>query len=145
MPKYGHTQQGQFIPKNPKKYKGSYPITYRSSWELTVFNMFDAHPNIIEWASESLKIPYMHPFKGKMTFYVPDIIAKFIDKQGKTHVEVIEIKPLKETLVEHAKSRYDQAQLAVNHVKWKAAQAYCARSGMKFRILTEVNIYNKHK
>jgi len=141
MAKYGHVHSGEFTPSNPAKYKGSYPITYRSSWELTVFNMFDSHPNVLEWASESIKIPYMHPFKGRMSFYIPDIVAKFVDKKGKTHVEVIEIKPLKETLAEHAKSRYDQAQLAVNHAKWKSAQAYCAKVGMKFRILTEKQIY----
>lgn len=143
MPKFSKVQSGEFTPKNPDKYKGRYPINYRSSWELTVFNMFDAHPNVLEWASESLKIPYMHPFKGNMTYYVPDIVAKFIDKNGRQHVEVIEIKPLKETLREHAKSRYDQAMIVINEAKWKAAQAFCSRQGMRFRILTENQIYSK--
>lgn len=141
MPPKAHS--GEFTPKNPGKYKGSWPITWRSSWELTVFNKMDAHPNVIEWASESIKIPYQHPFTGKPSLYVPDLLVKFQDKKGKIRVELIEIKPAKETLAELAKSKYDKASLIVNQVKWRAAAAWCQRNNIKFRILTEHDIYRK--
>jgi len=136
-------RSGEFTPKNPGKYKGTYPITYRSSWENTVFNAFDNHPNVVEWASESIKIPYQHPFTGAPSMYVPDILVKFQDKKGKIRVELIEIKPAKETLAEKAKSKYDQAALIVNQAKWKAAAAWCQRNNIKFRILTEHDIFRK--
>ena len=44
----------EFIPKNPEKYSGKYPIIYRSSWEMTLMNVFDNHPNVLTWQSESL-------------------------------------------------------------------------------------------
>lgn len=134
-------QQGTFEPKNPKKYKGSYPIVYRSSWELTVFNKFDQHPNVIEWASESLKIPYRHPFTGKITYYVPDLFVRFVDKFGKTRTELIEVKPMKETLEEYAKSKYDKMMLVLNQAKWKAAYAYCKKAGVTFRVITEAQLF----
>jgi hypothetical protein len=42
MTKYS---QGEWKPNNPAKYIGKYPITYRSSWELSVFRVLDAHPS----------------------------------------------------------------------------------------------------
>ena len=55
--------------------------------------MCDNHPNITKWASENVKIPYMNPMSGKYSNYVPDFMIQYIDKDGKEHVEVIEIKP----------------------------------------------------
>ena len=40
----------------------------------------------------------------------PDFIA-YVDKNGKPHAEVIEIKPENQTLVEKAKGRMNQGQL----------------------------------
>jgi len=137
-------RSGDFTPKNPQKYKGSLPITYRSSWELTVFNAFDNHPNVIEWASESVKIPYQHPLTGKPSLYVPDLLVKMVDKNSKMKVELIEIKPAKEALAEKAKSRYDQASVIINSAKWKAAAAWCQKNKIVFRILTEKDIYRNY-
>jgi hypothetical protein len=136
---------GEFVPKNPDKYRGKLPIQYRSSWELTVFNAFDQHPNVLEWASESLAIPYLHPFSGKMTMYIPDLLVRYMDKDGAMYSEVIEIKPAKEALAEKAKSRYDKLSLVVNQAKWKAAASWCIKNGLKFRILTEQQIYTNYK
>ncbi|PJB20467.1 MAG: hypothetical protein CO117_00850 [Flavobacteriaceae bacterium CG_4_9_14_3_um_filter_33_16] len=134
---------GQYEPKNPKKYIGKYPIIYRSSWELGLMQKFDIHPNITEWASESLQIPYRNPFTNKDTIYVPDFFVKYIDKTNKIHVEIIEIKPLKETLLEKAKSKKDKLSVALNTVKWQAAQAFCKKAGITFRIMTEEQLFRK--
>ena len=72
--------QGEFTPKNPEKYIGTYPIIFRSSWELVFMNKCDTHPSIKQWASESLKIPYYNPFKRKSTIYVPDFLISYVDR-----------------------------------------------------------------
>lgn len=133
--------KGQFVPKNSWKYVGVNKPIWRSSWELSFMNFCDNHPNIVQWASESLSIPYQHPFTGKWTLYIPDFIVYYIDKNKGTHVEVIEIKPLKETVEEKANSMYDQMSLAVNLAKWKAAATWCAKKGFTFRVMTEKDIY----
>lgn len=138
-------RSGEFTPKHPEKYKGATPITYRSSWELTVFNAFDRHPNVIEWASESVKIPYQNPLTGQPSLYVPDLLVKLLNKKGQMKVELIEIKPAKEALAEKAKTRYDQASVIINQAKWKAAAAWCQKNNITFRILTEQDIYVGYK
>ena len=52
----------------------------------------DEHPNVAKWASESIKIPYRHPFTGKYTVYVPDFFVVYVDKNdgGVTVVESFE-------------------------------------------------------
>lgn len=139
MPSY---VQGQYKPVNPSKYVGTYPIYFRSSWEFTVMKMFDSNPNITSWASESLKIPYRNPFTGKYTVYIPDFVVTYTDANGKTHAEIIEVKPAKETFLEQAKSQRSKAAVALNAFKWQAATIFAKSHGMTFRVLTESNIFN---
>ena len=62
----------------------------------------DSHPNITKWASENVKIPYRHPFTGKITNYVPDFMVQYTDKNGKTRVDLIESILKAQTLQEKA-------------------------------------------
>jgi hypothetical protein len=135
------THSGFFTPKNPEKYKGKTPISYRSSWELVVFNQFDMHPNILEWASESVSISYQNPLNGRFSMYIPDLLVVYADKYGKKHAELIEIKPAKEAIQEQIKSKRDAAAFLVNQAKWKAAFSYCKKHGLVFRILTEQQLF----
>jgi len=139
MPSY---VQGQYKPVNQSKYVGTYPIVFRSSWEFKVMQMFDTNPNIINWASESLKIPYQNPFTGKYTVYVPDFIVTYVDAKGNQKAEIIEVKPAKETFLEKAKSQRAKAAVALNTFKWQAAQIFAKNHGMNFRVMTEDNIFN---
>lgn len=134
--------QGQYKPLNPQKYVGTYPIVFRSSWEHKVMVMFDTNPNIISWASESLKIPYQNPFTGKYTVYVPDFVVTYVDAKGNQKAEIIEVKPAKETFIEQAKSQQAKAAVALNTFKWAAAQAFARHHGMTFRVMNEDNIFN---
>ena len=77
--------KGKFYPKNQEKYIGLKTPTYRSSWEQAFMRLCDEHPNVSKWASESIKIPYRHPFTGKYTVYVPDFFVVYVDKNGKKH------------------------------------------------------------
>ena len=137
--------QGIYKPINPEKYVGTYPVYARSSWEFKVMAMFDTNPNIISWASESLKIPYQNPFTGKYTVYVPDFVVTYVDAKGIQKAEIIEVKPAKETFLEQAKSQKSKAAVALNSFKWAAAQAFAKQHGMSFRVLTEGNIFNNPK
>ena len=136
--------QGTFQPKNPDKYVGTQPITYRSAWELTFMNLCDQHPYILQWASESLKIPYQDPFTGKLRTYIPDFMILYVvPSTGKRHLELIEIKPLSQSIPEAARSKKDQEALILNEAKWKAAQAWCRANGAVFRVMTEQQLYRQ--
>ena len=134
--------QGRYNMKNPDKYIGGKTPLYRSSWEFAFMRFCDESPSIQKWASESIRIPYRHPFTGKFTIYVPDFFIAYADKNGKHHAEVIEIKPENQTLLEKAKSKQNQGQLIVNRAKWKNAQLWCKNKGFRFRIINEKDIFH---
>lgn len=130
-----------FTPRNPEKYIGKGTPHYRSSWEHTFMQFCDNHPSILQWASESVRIPYCNPLSGRNTVYVPDFFIIYQDASGKNHAELIEIKPSKQTNLSEAKSRYDRASIAVNYAKWQAAAAFCSTKGIRFRIVTERDLF----
>lgn len=142
MSKYA---QGIFVPKYPEKYVGRGSIKYRSSWEYAFCQMCDNHPAIINWASESVRIPYVNPLTGKSTFYVPDFFIVYQDKDGQNHAEVVEVKPSKEMTFEGARSQRDKLAVIVNHAKWTAAYEWAKRNGIKFRIVSENEIFHQGK
>ena len=43
-------KQGQFEPKEPRKYVGQRVPIYRSSWEAAFMQFCDTNPNIIAWS-----------------------------------------------------------------------------------------------
>ena len=138
--------QGKFTLKNPGKYIGGRTPTYRSSWEFAFMRMCDSNNNIRQWASEAIKIPYRNPFTGKHTIYVPDFFIVYADRNGKQHVELIEVKPANQTIKEQVgKSRANQAHYVLNQAKWGAARAYCKQKGMTFRIVNEGDIFHQGK
>ena len=136
--------RGKFTPKNPAKYVGTRTPTYRSSWEQSFMRLCDEHPNVYQWASESIKIPYRHPITGKYTVYVPDFFIVYIDKDGRKHAEIIEVKPMSQTRMDKAgKSRGKQAQVIINHAKWEAATAYARQNKVTFRVLSEEQLFHQ--
>lgn len=138
-----NTSKGVYKVKNPEKYIGSHPPVYRSSWEVTFCQFCDNNPSIQEWASEPLKIPYRDPLTGKQTVYVPDFLICYVDKNLKKHVELIEIKPANQTLKERvSKNPYNQAQYVKNVAKWEAANAFCKNKNIRFRVITESDIFH---
>jgi hypothetical protein len=70
----------------------------------------------------------------------------FMDAHGKTHGEVWEIKPSKETSLQEAgKSPRAQAAAILNMAKWEAARAYCRAQRLDFRIITEHDLWAQGK
>lgn len=135
---------------NNEKYKGKRPVIFRSSLECSFMKFCDLNPNILEWSSESVIITYFNPVKNKVTRYYPDFVIKYKDKNGGIHIELIEIKPYKQTIKPVPKQGKKKSTLlqesktyAVNCAKWEAAMKYCEKKGIKFRIITEKDIRGK--
>lgn len=138
--------QGKYVVEHTEKYVGNGNPRYRSSWECQAMRFFDHDPRILKWASEAVAIPYKNPFTGKMTTYIPDFFIQYIDKNGKLHSEIIEIKPLNQTVLEKVgKNKVNQYQYAKNMVKWAAAREYCSRKGLTFRIISENQLFHTGK
>lgn len=142
MAKYAN---GKFTVKNPEKYIGKRVPTYRSSWEFAFMNFCDNNPAVTQWASEGIKIPYFNPVLGKQTIYVPDFIIVYQDANKRQHTEVVEIKPLAETTMESARGPRDKLSVAINMAKWAAADAWCKANNMRFRVVTEYDIFKNLK
>jgi len=136
---------GIFTPRNPDKYIGTKTIKYRSSWEHMFFMFLDNNPAVVKWASESITIPYRNPLTGKQTIYIPDVFMVYQNKKGEQIAEIVEIKPSKQTSLMEAKSMRDKAHAAINMAKWAAANAYCKRLGIRFRIVTEKELFANGK
>lgn len=136
--------QGRFEMKNPDKYIGTRVPLARSSWEFIFMRMLDEHQGVEKWASESIQIPYRDPLTGKYTIYVPDFFIQYVDKNGRKHAEVVEVKPANQTLRENVgKNRYNQEQYVKNMAKWEAANAWCKQKGIRFRVVNETDIFHQ--
>ena len=142
MAKYA---QGKYTVKNPEKYIGKRNPTYRSSWEFTFMNFCDNNPAVLNWASEAISIPYYNPVKGRQTIYVPDFLVVYVDANQKQHTEIVEIKPSTETTMESARSYRDKLMVAMNMAKWAAADNWARANNMRFRVVTEFDIFKNQK
>ena len=105
----------------------------------------DNNDHILQWASESISIPYRHPFTGKMTNYIPDFLVVYADKHGRQRAELVEIKPKKQSIIESKASNRDRAVVAVNYCKWDAATKWCRRQGLTFRVINEDQLFRNGK
>lgn len=95
--------------------KANKEFKYRSSWELAYMKFLDSDLFIVSYDYESIKIPYL--YRKKKSNYIPDFI---IDNKI-----IVEIKPKRHLL----KKR--------NISKFYAAQEYCLKNSMTFKVITE--------
>lgn len=107
--------------------KGSYTSTktgkkchYRSSYELTMMQRFDADESIIDWQYEPFSIPY--ELDGTQRRYIPDFLVTYVD--GKK--ALIEIKPDSETL----------RLSPMNVAKQNIAIAYCEDNSIEYVLMS---------
>ena len=142
-------KQGIYKVKNKEKYIGTKDPTYRSSWELRVFEIFDLSEKVVKWGSETVVIPYISPLDGRTHRYMVDLVVEYLDKDGNSIKQLIEIKPLKETIPPKNTKNKKRSTLIrevltyqKNLTKWKFAQKWGESRGMKFRILTEKIIFS---
>lgn len=136
--------RGQFIPRNPGKYMGNpNNIMGRSSWEFRFFKWLDSTPSILSWASEELSIPYLSPVDNRVHRYYPDALVIYKNTTGAIIKELIEIKPLKETILTPKSTERDKMAWVVNQAKWAAAAIFAKNNGMTFRVLTEQSMFHQ--
>lgn len=138
-------QQGIYTVMNQHKYAGKGAPKFRSGWELAFMRFCDSNDHIITWSSESIQIPYRHPLTGKNTRYIPDFLIQYRNKNNQVVTELIEIKPKKQSIIESKANNRDRAVVAVNYAKWDAAQKWCKRNGLVFRVVTEEDIFYQGK
>lgn len=138
--------KGTFRPKNPQKYKGNANnIVYRSRWELLLMSRLDEHPDVLQWSSEEVVVPYRSPMDGRIHRYFPDFLVKKRNhSNGLVETVMIEVKPKAQTKPPEVKTgkptkRYlnEVYTWGVNSAKWKAAENYCKDRGWKFQIMHE--------
>lgn len=141
--------QGIYRIINKDKYRGNAKnVVYRSSWELSYLFKLDTDPNVIQFSSEEVIIPYQDA-NGKVRRYFVDFYVK--RRVGETIIEeLIEIKPYKETIppmISEAKRKKPTKSVLrailtwdTNQRKWEAARKYCERKGWTFRIVTEQDL-----
>jgi len=147
MAKRKKYKQGIYRPRHPEKYKGSWPIIYRSGYELAFMKWCDSNTNIFEWSSESIIIPYIRPTDGRLHRYFVDNTVKIKGKDGNIHKYLVEIKPSKETMppVKTPRKRHntlikENYRYAINSAKWQAAKKWSEKNGYKFIIITEKDL-----
>jgi hypothetical protein len=136
-------RQGAYTVKNTAKYVGRSTPRYRSGWELTFMMFLDSNENVLQWASESISIPYRNPLTGKSSMYVPDFLVTYRGPNNTTKAELIEIKPKKQSLVESKMSANERAIVAVNYAKWDSATKWAKKNGLIFRVINEDQIYHQ--
>ncbi len=139
-----NTLKGKYIPKNSVKYRGDYRnIIYRSSWELKFMKYCDGNPNILEWGSEEIIIPYRSPLDNRIHRYFVDFYIKVRDVNGNIQKYLIEVKPKKQTREPKVQQRmtkkyiYEVTEYAKNQAKWTAAKEFCDDRNYKFMLITE--------
>lgn len=133
--------QGFYEIKNTTKYVGKARPKYRSGWEHAFMRFLDNNDNVLQWASESISIPYRNPITGKQSIYVPDFFITYRTRDNVMMAELVEIKPKKQSVLESKASDRDRAIIAVNYAKWDAATKWAKRNGLKFRVITEDDLF----
>ena len=136
-------KQGKYKCANPEKYKGTYPIQYRSSWEEIAFKALDLNKNVIAWSSESVVVEYRDPTRDNTVHrYFVDLAFK-IRIGTKIQEYYVEVKPESQTK-QPVRGRKKEATFlkesidyARNMAKWKAATNVAHRRGIKFLVWTE--------
>jgi len=99
----------------------------------------DLHPDIIQWNSEEVVVPYRSVIDGKLHRYFVD----FWIKKKNNDIILVEIKPMGQAIPPVKKSRITKRYIeevktwGINISKWKAAEEYCHDRKWKFMVLTE--------
>lgn len=131
--------KGKYTPKNKTKYKGDpTAIVYRSLWERNAFRWCDDNPNIKEWSSEEIIIPYYYEVDKKYHRYFVDLFIEYTDGRK----VLVEIKPEKETApptgARRTKRYISEGFTYIKNMnKWEAASEYCKDRNWEFQIWTE--------
>lgn len=107
----------------------------------------DADPNVIKWASEEIVIRYYDHVTKKHRRYFPDFYYETKDNKK----IIVEVKPYAQTQPP-VKGRKKQKTFLnevttynTNMAKWKYAIEFCKKNNIQFQIMTEKDLFPKHK
>jgi hypothetical protein len=139
-------KQGIFRPINKDKFIGEFAI-FRSSYERKFMLWADKNPNVLEWSSERIVIPYKSPLDGKIhRYFIDNYMA--IKEGDKIKKYLIEIKPFSQTQKPKPSNRkkkstvlYENTQWVINQAKWEAAKKFAASRNAEFLLLTEKELF----
>ena len=111
---------------------------------------FDGHPDVLEWSSEEIIIPYRSPIDGRVHRYFPDFYVRKRNKDGVVETIIVEVKPYAQTQEPKKQSKVSKRYInevktwGINSYKWKAARDYCEDRKWKFQIITEKELGIKY-
>jgi hypothetical protein len=131
-------KQGYVNPKSCKKLFESQqnePIVYRSSYEKKFIQWLERSDKVLHWGSECICIPYTGA-DGKPHHYYPDYVVEFVNGNKC----LIEIKPYALTLKPDPRCEWAMEEYKKNVLKWLAADEFCKRNGLSFKVITEHTI-----
>jgi hypothetical protein len=132
----------RFTPKNPNKYIGTKKeLTCRSLWERRVCKFLDENSKVIKWSFEEVEIPYVSPLDKKVHRYIPDFLVQ-VEQAHQKKSMLIEVKPKKQVKLRESASGKERLMFAINKAKWEAAQRFCQKHNIEFKILTEEEIFH---
>lgn len=137
----GKYTSGDFQKYNPRKYVGTFPIIYRSSYELRFMRQLEFNPLVESWNSENITIPYMMEeiLKGKLVLKRHNYHMDFqvFMKNGIKYL--CEVKPLAYVPLNNAQIR-NSPEHRKNACKWRAAIHWCKINNHIFKIITETQL-----
>ena len=87
------------------------------------------------------------PVKEKICRYFPDFIVEMLEDNGKIQKYVIEIKPKRQTLPPVQGKKKNKTYInevntyAVNQSKWKSIVEWCEDRMVKFKVITEKDLF----
>lgn len=134
----GPYTSGDFAKYNPKKYIGTLPIIYRSSYELIFMRQLEFNPLVKSWNSENITIPYTMEeiVKGKKVtkrrnYHMDFQVFMHNDKKYLCEVKPMAYVPLNEAQIKNSPEHRKNAH------KWRAAINWCKVNNHIFKIITE--------
>lgn len=141
--------QGYFPINECKKYLGTGPVIYRSSWEKKFCIYCERTPEIQYWSSEPISIKYFNLLDNSYHTYYPDYLIKLLN--GKTLL--VEVKPKAQLQKPSEPKRKTPKSLQsykwsfdtwlTNMSKMKAAKEFASNRGWDFLYVTEDFFVNK--
>ena len=147
-PKKGDFKKGIYRPIYKQKFLGKKYPQYRSSWELHFCKWCDYNPNVLEWTSEGIIVPYVSPIDTKTHRYFVDN-SLVLNERGKKKRYLVEIKPYCQTQRPVMRGRkkqstflHEQTTYDINQAKWRAAKQWADSHGYSFLILTERELFS---
>ena len=103
----------------------------------------DNNPNVLQWWSEELAIPYRDPVQKKWRRYFPDFWMQVREQNGQIKSYLIEVKPKRQVEGPKPQKRRTKSYItevmtyATNKAKWAAANDYCNDRLWEFKLVTE--------